>query len=122
MLKGAVVSYEKLSQPLLPKHLWVRRVTRSLLAALLFAGVSLMVGVAGYHYIGKLPWVDSLLEASMILGGMGPVATMGNDTIKVFASFYALYSGLFMIGATGLIIAPWLHRMLHQFHLPEDKS
>ncbi|MBV8061345.1 MAG: hypothetical protein JO126_04135 [Alphaproteobacteria bacterium] len=112
--------YEHFSQPLLDRKHWLGRVTKSFAAALLFAAFSLSVGIMGYHYMGGLAWVDSLLEASMILGGMGPVATMQNDTIKVFASIYALYSGLFMIGATGLILAPWLHRMLHIFHLPKE--
>lgn len=79
-------------------------------------------GVLGYHYLCALPWIDSLLNASMILGGMGPVDPIGNDTGKIFASIYALLSGLVFVAVCGVLIAPFAHRFLHRFHaeLEED--
>ena len=78
---------------------------------------ALFIGMAGYHWIDKLDWVDSLLEASMILGGMGPVNPLRNDAAKIFASGYALFSGLMLIGVMGIILTPITHRLLHKFHL-----
>lgn len=77
---------------------------------------SLLVGVAGYHYFEQMPFVDALLNASMILGGMGPADQLHTENGKIFASFYALYSGLFLIASTAIILVPIIHRMLHKFH------
>ena len=79
--------------------------------------MSLAVGVCGYPYLDGLPWVDSLLNASMILGGMGPVDPLKTTAGKIFASIYALYSGLALIGVVGLMLTPILHRVMHQFHV-----
>ncbi len=76
---------------------WLTRVRKSVLLAVSIITVSLGVGVMGYHVLGGLALVDALLEASMILGGMGPVAPMTNDAVKIFASFYALFSGLILL-------------------------
>jgi len=108
--------FEHRSEPLLPRELWLRRVFRSFGLAGGVVAVSLIVGIVGYHWIGGLPWIDALLEASMILGGMGPVAAMANDAVKVFASIYALFSGLVLLSIMGILLAPWLHRMMHKFH------
>ena len=95
---------------------WLTRVRRSILLAVSLIAVSLGGGVVGYHILGELSWVDSLLEASMILGGMGPVAPMKNDAVKIFASLYALFSGLMLISTTGLLFAPWLQKLLYHTH------
>ena len=79
--------------------------------------VSLAVGMCGYHFLEKLPWIDALLNASMILGGMGPVDPIKTFAGKIFASFYALYSGLAIISVAGLLLAPIVHRFLHKFHV-----
>jgi hypothetical protein len=97
-----------------PSH-W-NKVRRSLLAAFVIVSLSLAIGVAGYHHYGQLSWVDSFLEASMILGGMGPVATLKTDAVKIFASCYALFSGLMLISTTGFLMAPWLQRLLYATH------
>jgi hypothetical protein len=78
--------------------------------------VGLGFGVLGYHFIGQLGWIDSLLNASMILGGMGRVDTLRNNAAKILASFYALFSGLAFIGIMSIVLAPFVHRMLHRFH------
>ncbi len=78
---------------------------------------ALLLGIAGYHWINELDWIDSLVEASMILGGMGPVNLLRNDAAKIFASGYALFSGLVFIGVMGIILTPLAHRVLHKFHV-----
>ena len=83
---------------------------------------SLAVGICGYHYLGGLAWIDSLLNASMILGGMGPVDTIKSNAGKIFASIYALYSGLALIAVVGLMLAPVLHRLLHLFHIDDKRK
>ena len=82
-------------------------------------GFSLGLGIVGYHFIAGLGWVDALLNAAMILAGMGQVDALGSDAAKLFASAYALFSGVVFITATGILIAPIFHRVLHRFHLEE---
>lgn len=92
---------------------WLTQVHRTLLAAFIIISVSLGIGVAGYHYLGELSWIDALLEASMILGGEGPIAPMASPAVKLFASAYALYSGLMLLTTTGVLLAPWLHTLIY---------
>jgi hypothetical protein len=87
----------------------------------MFIGGSLFVGICGYHYTENLSWLDSFLNAAMILGGMGPVATVQTTAGKIFSGCYALYSGLAVLAAVGIIAAPIIHRFLHRFHI-EDKT
>jgi len=89
--------------------------------ALLLIIVALFIGIAGYHWIAGFSWIDSLLNASMILGGMGPVNQLTTIGGKVFASAYALFSGLVFIAVMGVVFSPVLHRMLHKFHM-DDKD
>jgi hypothetical protein len=111
--------FEHRHETLLPFPLFIRRVARWTALAIAVVVVSLAVGVCGYHYLDGLPWVDSLLNASMILGGMGPVDPLKTTAGKVFASAYALYSGLALIAIVGLMLAPILHRLLHIFHIAD---
>jgi len=83
-------------------------------------GFSLGLGILGYHFIARLEWVDAILNASMILTGMGPVNTLDTVTAKLFASAYALFSGVVFITATGILLAPIFHRVLRRFHLEEQ--
>ena len=83
----------------------------------MFIAVALGVGVLGYHYFARLAWIDSLVNASMILGGMGPVDPLPSTAAKVFASCYALFSGVAFIGIAGVMLAPFAHRLLHRFHI-----
>ena len=87
-----------------------------MLIALCVICTSLAMGVLGYHFIAGLAWIDALLEASMILGGMGAISPMTSNAAKLFASLYALYSGLAIISTTGLLMAPWLHRLMYHTH------
>jgi hypothetical protein len=112
--------FEHRHEPLLPLRAFALRVARSLALALAIIAFALGAGVLGYHYLAGFAWVDSLLNASMILSGMGPVGDFKNDTGKVFASFYALFSGLVFITIAGIIVAPVAHRLLHWFHIEEE--
>ncbi len=111
--------YERRSQPLLSRTQWLLRLLRSMRLAGMVVGVSLLAGILGYHFMGGMNGVDSFLEASMILGGEGPIAPLQNDTVKIFASLYALFSGFVLLAAAGIVIAPILHRLMHHFH--QDK-
>lgn len=109
--------FEHHQQPLLPRNLFFRRVGRFALAALLLVSVSLLIGILGYHVLEGFSWIDSLLNAAMILGGMGPVNPLQTDAGKLFASFYALFSGIIFLVSVGVLIAPIFHRLMHQFHI-----
>lgn len=113
-----VFAFERRHEPLAPPHVYRRRLLRSgLVAAAIILG-SLVLGVLGYRYIGGLEsWVDCLYNASMILGGMGPVTELRTDAGKLFASAYALYSGVVLLASVGVFLSPVLHRILHRFHL-----
>ena len=112
--------YEHKVKPLLPIREFRRRVFGHVLAAFGVAAFALGIGVLGYRFIAGLDWIDSLLEASMILGGMGPIQPLPTAEAKLFASFYALFSGLVFIGVASLVVAPVAHRLLHRFHLDEN--
>ncbi len=108
--------YESHAEPLLPMRRFRQRVTRHGLAGATIIAGSLLVGTVGYRALEGMPWVDALLNASMILGGMGPVTPLATTAGKLFASAYALYSGLVLVATAAIIIAPFLHRLLHQLH------
>lgn len=112
--------FEHRSEPVLPAHRFVWRATGFLAASAVLIAAALGIGVLGYHYLGGLPWIDALVNASMILGGMGPVDPITSHAGKVFASVYALFSGLLFIGAATLVLTPFIHRVLHQLHLDEE--
>ncbi|HRK23031.1 MAG TPA: hypothetical protein PLX06_14530 [Fimbriimonadaceae bacterium] len=114
--------YEHKSKPPIPIRDFQIRVIRHLLAAFGVIGSALGIGIVGYHWIAGLDWIDSLLEASMILGGMGPIQPLNTTGAKLFASFYSLFSGLAFIGIAGVMIAPVAHRILHRFHWEETQS
>src|SRR6266513_4012655 len=111
--------YERRKQRLLSRAEFSKRVGRHGLVALGIVAFGLGIGVLGYHWLAHLSWIDSLLNASMILGGMGPIDTLPNNAAKLFASFYALFSGLAFVGIITVLLAPFVHRMLHRFQ-PEE--
>ena len=96
---------------------FLRRAIRHLLVALAILACAVGIGTLGYHAIGRLFWVDAFLNAAMILSGMGPVDRMDRTSAKLFSAFYALFSGLVFVGVIGVVVAPWLHRMLHWLHV-----
>ncbi len=111
--------YERRQDQLAPRSVFIKRIIASLVIALGIIVIALLIGIAGYHYIAGFNWIDSLLEASMILGGMGPIKELPNDAAKIFASIYALFSGLILIGLMGIILSPIIHRVMHKFHVDE---
>lgn len=109
--------YEPRHHPLAPVPVFRRRILNSAGLAAAVLGASLTVGVAGYHWWGGLEWLDALVNASMILGGMGPVDPITRPAGKWFAAAYALYSGVALLTSVGIIFAPAVHRLLHAFHI-----
>ena len=109
--------YEHRTSPLLSRKVFRRRMARHGGFALAVVAASLAIGILGYHVLEGFAWIDALLNASMILGGMGPVDRVQTAAGKIFASFYALYSGLIVLVVAGVLFAPLLHRFLHRFHL-----
>lgn len=109
--------YEKGHQKLAPLSVFAQRLVGAIVVACGVIAAVLFIGVAGYHWLGGLDWIDSLLEASMILGGMGPVNPIKTTAAKLFASGYALFSGLVFIGIMGIVLTPVVHRILHKFHV-----
>ena len=112
--------YEHRKQPLLSAAKFTRRVIRHFALALLILAIGLGIGVLGYQCLERLNWIDALLNASMILGGMGPVDTPHSSAAKIFASAYALFAGLVFISIASLIVAPFAHRILHRFNLDKE--
>ena len=102
-----------------PRRTFGHRFLRALALSGVLISVSLGVGVLGYHFIAGLDWVDAILNAAMILTGMGPVNLLTSNAAKLFASAYAIFSGVVFITATGIVLAPMFHRVLHRFHIEE---
>ena len=109
--------YEHHKQPLAPMHKFYRRLLKHTLIAFGILFICLLIGIFGYHYTANIPWIDSLHNASMILGGMGPVVEIKTVIGKWFSSFYALFSGVVFITNIGVILAPAMHRIFHRLNL-----
>jgi hypothetical protein len=113
---------ERRNDPLLSRQAFLRRFARYFLLAAGLVGVALALGMVGYHVFLQLSWLDSFLNAAMILAGMGPIDAPRTWPGKVFAGCYALFSGLAFITVTGIILAPLAHRLLHWFHVDSQTS
>lgn len=100
----------------------IRRLARNsgIVVVLIFAAVG--VGAAGYHWFNNLPWLDATLNAAMILTGMGPVDPISTPEAKVFATAYALFSGVFFLTMVAVLLAPAVHHFLTRFHLDLDEE
>ncbi|MEO5799302.1 MAG: hypothetical protein ABIZ70_13500 [Gemmatimonadales bacterium] len=113
--------YEHRTEPLIPVREFWRRIGRHFLWSQLLVVIALMIGTVGYNLSGfKL--VDSFLNASMLLGGMGPIGDIPTTGGKIFASFYALFAGLIFISVSSILFAPVLHRVMHKLHLDEEAA
>jgi hypothetical protein len=106
----------------LPRRAFLKRLALNFAIATLLVGLSLAVGMIGYHIFEGMAWIDAFANAAMILSGMGPLGSLQTWGGKLFAGLYALYSGLVLIAATGIIFAPLLHRLLHHFHADVERS
>jgi hypothetical protein len=113
-------AFEHHRAPLLTRGEFTRRLARFASFAGLLVAVSLAIGVSGYHFIAGLGWVDALLNASMILTGMGQVDPMTTTAAKLFAAAYALFSGVAFLSIVAVLLAPMVHRFLHRLHLEMD--
>ena len=109
--------FEPETETILSPHLFAKRMLRFCAAAGLMISLALLVGVTGYHHFAGFGWVDAFLNSSMILSGMGPVGELRTTAAKLFASFYALFSGIVFIAVMGTLFAPVLHRIMHTFHV-----
>ena len=113
-----------------PKHLTHAKLAehtratflRNLNWAITLLAISLGAGMAGYHWLAPMPWVDAFVNAAMLLGGMGPVAPLDNDTVKIFAGIYAIYCGVVFIATAGLLVLPLANHVLHRFHLDQQSQ
>ena len=111
--------FERKHQGIVSAQEFIKRLFVFIGFAILLILFALFIGIAGYHWIARFSWVDALLNASMILGGMGPVNPLIGFAAKIFASLYALFSGLIFIAVMGIIFSPLVHRMLHKFHIDD---
>lgn len=119
--------FESKVDPLISRGRFVQRMLAAFGVTMAIVAASLLMGMVGYHYLGGLRWIDALLNSAMILTGMGPVDPMESTGGKLFATFYALYSGIAFLSMTAVLLAPIIHRAMHQFHLDaeddtDDKS
>ena len=118
---GVPHPYERKHRPLLSRRKFLRRAALHLALGGVIVVIAVGIGTVGYAQLGGLAWLDAFLNASMILGGMGPVDRMDTSAAKLFSALYALFSGLVFVGLVGIVLAPWVHRLLHWTHL-EDTS
>jgi len=125
MLGRRTVTPEQTASPKPPRPLLHRvpvTFSRAFAATGILLALALIIGIIGYHFLAGLSWVDSFLEASMILTGMGPVSALTSTGAKIFASMYALFSGTVFLITTGIIVSPVIHRVLHRFHVERGKD
>ena len=120
-LKKKLFGFEHKNEPLLARKLFITRSINHLVLGIITIFVSLIIGILGYHLFEGFGWIDSLLNASMILGGMGPIGELKTNGGKIFASIYALFSGIVFLATVGIIFAPIVHRFLHRLHI-KDKD
>ena len=111
--------YESRRQPLISRRKFARRVGLHFLVSLGLVLASLVAGMVGYHWLAHFGWIDSFLNASMLLGGMGPVGDIPTSAGKIFAGLYALYAGLVLIAASAILLTPVLHRLMHRLHIED---
>ena len=114
--------YESRTRPLISRAAFMRRLAAHGGIGLATIVISLIIGVFGYHGLAGLAWIDAILNACMIMGGMGPIDRLETTAAKLFASVYALYSGLILLVSVGFLFTPIFHRILHRFHLENEKS
>ena len=115
-----LVALEKLTEPLATRAEYAGRLLKSMLFGALMVILTLWIGMAGYHYLENLGWLDSFVNATMIMSGMGVVAVPMSDSGKLFAGSYALFCGLVLIVATAIAFTPVIHRFLHRMHVEAD--
>lgn len=113
------VMYEGKRQPLISAHKFILRIMKSVFMGTGLIVMAELIGMWGYHTFEEMTWIDAFVNAAMILSGMGPLSPLKTTAGKLFAGFYALFSGLAFILIIGIVFAPIIHRFFHQFHLDE---
>lgn len=113
-------SFERLGQPLATRRVFIRRMAWSVVVWLGIMLFGLGIGIAGYMHFEGMSLIDAYLNAAMILSGMGPVGELSTTAGKAFAGSYAIFSGLVIVLATGVVLAPIIHHVLHVFHVMDD--
>jgi hypothetical protein len=114
--------FENKSAPLASRARFRARVAGAALLSLALILSTLAVGVTGFHWIERLDWLDAFHQSAMLLAGMGPVVTVTSAAGKLFDGIYALFCGIVLIAATGILFAPLVHRLLHRFHLDDARQ
>lgn len=115
----SVNMFEHKTEPLISRERFLKRLWGSLLLCMAVMAICLVLGVIGFRFINHNSWIDSLHNAAMLLGGMGPVVEMQSTGAKLFSSGYALFSGVVFITNIGLLLTPVIHRVLHHFHVQD---
>jgi hypothetical protein len=118
----SMLVFEHRNAPLLSKQQFARRLVNNGMIGLAVLAVAWLIGIVGYRVSEGMSWIDATLNASMILGGMGPVDLLHSTSAKLFASFYAIFSGVLFLAVFGILAAPVYHRIMHRFHLEEEKG
>jgi len=121
-MKRILPEFEHHAQPIISPRQFLRRLANSGLFALGIVAISLFIGMLGYRVLEGLRWIDAFLNATMLLGGMGPVNLPTSFGGKLFAGLYALYCGLVVIFTAGILLAPIAHRILHRFHMDSPEQ
>jgi hypothetical protein len=114
--------FEKRAQPLATRRRFVSRLSRNAFWAFGIIAAWLLIGMAGYGGLEGMDALDAFENAAMILSGMGPVTVLQHPAAKLFAGTYAIFSGLLIFGAAGLILAPVFHRIMHSFHIEDTED
>jgi hypothetical protein len=120
--RNPMLDLEHRQQPLSSRSAFLRRWAFFILIGLGLIAGSLVIGMVGYHFLERMSWIDSYLNAAMLLGGMGPVGELHHPAAKIFAGLYAMFSGLVLLVSVGVMVTPLFHRFLHRFHLDPDRD
>jgi len=112
----------RISDELSPPAVFYSRVRRGVVYALGLVALTLGVGIVGYHELANITWVDAFHQSALLLSGMGPVVELKSSAAKLFDSIYALFCGIILLAATGLLFAPVFHRILHRFHIEDSRD
>ena len=121
-IKLSLTSFEQRRAKVISRHEFARRMARAIGLWFLIIAGGLAIGIAGYAGLEGMSLTDSFLNAAMILSGMGPATELKTTSGKLFAGSYAIFSGLIIVIATGFVLAPIFHRVLHKFHVETSKQ
>ena len=116
------IGMEHHRQKLASNKVFLQRILRCILIAAVFLSLTISMGACAYHWMDHEPWVDAFLNAVMVMTGLGLVGNLTTIQIKIFTSFYALFSSVIFFMVLAILFAPLIHRFMHHFHLEIDKD